>query len=213
MLSQIETPILNECSFWFFNQLVFDTPLLGQFIRRTEIFTTIHRSRVEFLSRAVVVTLSGREEMANNDREVLLLKISCESLDWQLSAITQMLNSFLSFIPTLECLEIIVSPQLYGDEVEDIQWQECLRLFTSVKDMTLAFDDSVRLVVPALQGLAGERAIEVLPALQDLFIGTYGRLPSRPVVIAIRRFIDTRRIYGHPLTVHYWDNIGEKYVL
>jgi len=212
MLSQIETPILDGCNLRFFNQLVFDTPSLGHFIRRTEIFTTIHRSRIEFLSRAVVVTLSGREEMANNDREALQLEISCEPLDWQLSAVAQILNSFLSSIPTLECLEIIVSPQLCGDEVEDIQWQEVLHLFTSVKDMTLAFEDSVRLVVPALQGLAGDRATEVLPPLQDLFIGTYSRLPSGPVMKAIGEFITTRRVHGHPLTVHYWDAMSGKYV-
>ena len=64
ILSRIETPILNESYFGFFNQLVFDTPLLGRFIRRTETFRTIHRARVEFFSWVVGVTLWRREEMA-----------------------------------------------------------------------------------------------------------------------------------------------------
>ena len=58
-LSQIETPILNRSDFGLFNQLVFDTPLLGHFIRRTETFMTIHRARVEFLSWAVLCLTFG----------------------------------------------------------------------------------------------------------------------------------------------------------
>jgi hypothetical protein len=54
-LSQIETPILNESYFWFFNQLVFDTPLLGHFICRTETFMTINTAHVLFLNLVVVV--------------------------------------------------------------------------------------------------------------------------------------------------------------
>jgi len=109
ILSQIETPILNQCAFCFFNQLVFDTPPLGHFIRRTETFMTIHRAHVQFFSpAAVVVSLSGQEEMGINDREALRLKISCKPLDWQLSAIAQVLNSFLSSLSRLESLEITV---------------------------------------------------------------------------------------------------------
>ena len=65
VLSQIEAPILNQSYFRFFNQLVFDTPLLRHFIRRTETFMTIHTARVEFNSSAVQVTFL-RKEMANN---------------------------------------------------------------------------------------------------------------------------------------------------
>jgi len=69
--------------------------------------------------------------------------------------------------------------------------------------MTLECEDSVWLVAPALQELAGERATEVLPALQNLFLRTLGRQPSGPVKEAIGQFIATRQPYGHPVTVHY----------
>ena len=61
VLSQIETPILNQSDFYFFNQLVFDAPLLGHFIHRTETFMTIHTASVGFYSTGVVVTLFGPE--------------------------------------------------------------------------------------------------------------------------------------------------------
>ena len=204
ILSQIETPILNESDFCFFNQLIFDAPLLGHFIRRTETFMTTHTARVQFSSWGVCVTLSGREEMPNNDREALRLEVSCEPLDWQLSAVVQVLNSFLFSLPTLESLEIAVSRKDWQAEIEVIQWQELLHLFTSVKDMTLRFEDSVRLVAPALQELAEERATEVLPALQNIFLSTDWR-PSGPVKEAIEQFIAARQLYGQTVTVHHQD--------
>ena len=94
--------MLNRCGFRCFNQIGFDTPLPLHFIHRTETFMTIHTAGVEFRHSVVEVTLSGRQEMANNDRRVLRLEIACKPLDWQLSAITQVLNSFSSSLPALE---------------------------------------------------------------------------------------------------------------
>ena len=203
ILSQIETPILNRSDFCFFNQLVFDTPLLGNFIHRTETFMTLHTARVEFFSWAVVIALWGRKEMANNDWDTLRLEITCKPLDWQLSALSQVLNSFLSSFPTVENLKIIVSRKDWQGEIEVIQWQEFLHPFTTVKNMALAHEDSIRLVAPALQELSGEGATEVLPALQSPFLITYGWQPVGPVKEAIEQFIATRQLYGHPVTVHY----------
>jgi len=203
IVSQIETPVLDEARFWFFNQLVFDTPLLGHFIRRTETFMTIHTARIQFLIPYIAVTLPGLGETVDDDRVALDLSISCEPLDWQLSAFTQVLDSSLSSLQTVESLEIEVYREDWQDEIEVIQWRELLHPFTSVKDMTLTYKESVRLVAPALQELAGERATEVLPALQNLFFQTHDWRPSGPVKEAIGQFIATRQLSGHPVTVHY----------
>jgi len=212
ILSLIETPMLTESYFCFFNQLVFDTPIIGHFICRTETFTTFHRARVEFFSWAVVVTLSGQEVMADDDRETLRLEISCEPLDWQLSALAQVLNSFLYSLPALEAVKIAVSCEDWQGEIEVIQWQEFLQPFIFAKKVTLVREDSVRLVVPALQELARERATEVLPALQNLFLWTYGWRPSGPLKEAIGQLITTQQLHGHSLTVQYWDNNSRKYI-
>jgi len=68
---------------------------------------TIHRARIQIFSSVVGITPSGQEEMATNNREALQLQISCKPLDWQLSALAQVLNSLLSSFTTLECLEIV----------------------------------------------------------------------------------------------------------
>ena len=214
ILSQIEAPILNQSYFCPFNQLVFVTPQLGHFFRRTETFMTTRTAHVAFSSRAVMVKLSGPKEMANNNSEALRLEISCKPLDRQLSAVAQVLNSFLSSLPTLESLEIAVyrKHRRLEYEIDVIQWREFLHPFTSVKYMTLEPEDSVRLVAPALQELSRERATEVLPALQNLFLGMYRWQPSGPVKESIEQFIATRQLYGHPLTVHYWESKSRKFV-
>jgi len=205
ILSQIETPMLNESHFHFFNQLVFETPLLGHFIRRTETFLTAHTAHVKLYSSGVHVRFS-RQGMAKSDVTTLSSEIRCKSLDWQLSALPQVLNSFLSPLSTLESLEIAVFDHSHEDwqgEIEVIQWREFLHPFTSVKKMSLNDDASVRLVAPALRELAGETAIEVLPSLQNLSLTTSGWSPSGPLKEAIEEFTATRQLHDHPVTVHY----------
>jgi len=172
------------------------------FIRRTETFMTTHTARVQFFSDYIEVTLLGLEEPADDDREALHLSISCEPLDWQLSALAQVLNSLLSSLQSVESLEIAVDHGDWQGEIEVIQWRELFHPFTSVKDMTLKYKNSVRLVAPALQELSGESATEVLPALQDIFLRP-GPPPSGPVKEGIEQFIATRQLHGHPVTVHY----------
>jgi len=142
ILSQIETPMLKYSAFYFFNQLVFDAPLLGHFICRTETFMTIHTARVEFNSSAVRVTFS-RQDMANNDVTTLYSEVVCNPLDWQLSALPQVLNSFLPSLSTLESLEIAIDHEDWQDEIEVIQWHEIFHPFTSVKIMSLQDEASV----------------------------------------------------------------------
>jgi len=212
ILSLIETPMLTKSYFCFFNQLVFDTPIIGHFICHMETFTTFHRACMEFFSWAVVVTLLGQEVMADDNRETLRLEISCKPLDWQLSALAQVLNSFLYSLLALEAVKIAVSCEDWQGEIEVIQWQEFLQLFIFAKKVTLVHKDSVWLVVPALQELARERATEVLPALQNLFLWTYGWQPSGPLKEAIGQLITTQQLHSHSLTVQYWDNNSRKYI-
>ena len=205
ILSQIETPVLKWIECRFFNQLVFDTPLLGHFIRRTKTFMAVHTARVKFGRWSVRVALLGQEEVANNAVETLSLSISCKPLDWQLSALPQVVNSFLSSLSILESLEITVSHEDWQGEIEVIQWQEFLHPFTAVKKMSLKDEASVRHVAPALREFTGGRATEALPALQNLSLTTSGWSPSGPLKEAIEEFIATRQLYGHPVTVHHED--------
>ena len=128
-------------------------------------------------------------------------------MDWQISSLAQVCDTSFPPLPTLECLDIYIDNGGYllpesQDDMEDTQWLELLRPFTSVKDLDLS-EASVPFIAPALQELSGERVTEVLPALQNLFTGP---MPSGPVKEAIGKFIAARQLSGCPVTVHHLDN-------
>jgi len=96
----------------------------------------------------------------------------------------------------------------WQDDIEDIQWLDLLRPFTSVKDLVLS-EASVPFIAPALQELSGERVTDVLPTLEHLFLE--GPQPSGPVKEAIRKSIAARQFFGYPVTVHHRDNRDLEY--
>jgi len=203
IVSRLEAPLLSYTDIAFFNQLIFDTPLLRHFISRLKIFRETCRARIACLTNAVRFTLYPHEDEAG-----VMLSISCKPLDWQISSLAQVCNTSFPPLPTLERLEIGIYNGRdllleWQDDMEDIQWLDLLRSFTSVKDLVL-FEDSVPLIAPALQELSGERVTEVLPELQNLFFTGPG--PSGSVKEAIRKFITTRQLAGCPTTVRHRDN-------
>ena len=199
VLSRIETPMLHYSNFQLFNQLAYNTPLLGHFIRRTETFMTISGAHVRFWNRGLII--EGQEMTHKTTRVDLDLRIRCKALDWQLSAAAHVSNLFLSSLPALETFEIVVSHEDYQSEIEVIQWREFLQPFTYVKKMTLESKDPVRIIAPVLQEFARETSM--LPALQDLFLRAYSPRPSGPPKEAIEQFIATRQSYGQSIAVHY----------
>jgi len=190
-MSRIDAPLLDNMDITFFNQLVFDTPQLRHFISRTGIFKAPDCARIFF----------GDDYVTVKPFRTLSLRILCESSDWQLSSLSQLHNSALSPLPTLERLEIC-NRKYWEDDMENVQWLELLRLFTTVKDLVLS-EKSFRLVAPALDELDGESVTEVLPALQNVI--TQGPQPSEPDNKAIGKFIATRQLLGSPVTVQHRD--------
>jgi len=108
--------------------------------------------KLSFSGDYVNVTIFGRKRTP--DREVLQLGISCRAPDWQFRLFHRFRgSSFPLFVP----LELLY-----------VHNPRHLRPFTCVKDLALC-GRRVRHVVPALQELARERTLELLPALQNLF--------------------------------------------
>jgi hypothetical protein len=192
VMSRIDTPLLDDMDITFFNQLVFDTPQLRYFISRTGNFKAPDHASIHFDDDDVTV----------EPFRTLSLRISCEPSEWQLSSLSQLYNSALSPLPTLEYLEIHNHRNYWKDDMENVQWLELLRQFTSVKDLVLSMK-SFRLVAPALNELDGESITEVLPALKNIVI--QGPQPSEPVNKALGNFISTRQLLGSPVTVQHQD--------
>ena len=198
LVAQIDAPLLNYSDMTFFHQLTFDTPQLTQFISRIRKFKANDEAHVAFSRSYVSITLS--EPLYG----MLELKISCQQSDWQLSSLTQVCNSsFLQTLtPTVERLYIRSGFPLphWQDDIEHSQWLEFLHPFTAVKDLHIS-PTFLPHIVPALQVLVGERAIEVLPALRTLFLDE--PLASRPVEEIIGQFVAARWLASHPIAVSY----------
>jgi F-box-like len=193
IMSRINTPLLLETMhITFFNQLVFDTPQLRHFISRTGIFRAPDCAHIFLDDDDITISLFDR----------LCLRISCKSSDWQLSSLSQLYNSALFPLSTLEILEIHNSRDYWEDDMESVQWLELLRLFPSLKDLVLSVK-SFRLVAPALNELDGESVMGVLPALKNVVLQS-PRL-SKPDNKGIGKFISTRQLLGSPVIVQCRD--------
>ncbi len=197
LLARIDTPLLDEIYITLFNQLIFNISQLPKFLCRTEQFKALDQADVAFYERSIRVTLSPPAETVPTK---LVLSISCGGPDWQVSSLAQVFHSWFPTISTLEYLDIRYSPPHWECDIENIQWQELFYSFTAVKNLYLSKEVAPR-VAPALQELAGERATEVLPKLQNLFLEELQL--SGPVQEAIEQFVAARLLSGHPLAIHH----------
>jgi hypothetical protein len=207
LVSRIDTPLLDCLHITFFHQLIFDTPQLSQFISRTPNLETQGEARVVFSGDRVWVTLPPIFPRG------LKLEISCRQSDWQLSSLAQIYSPALPLIHTTKHLYIHNTnylpppPSHWQNDIENGQWLEVLHPFTSVKNLYLSWE-LMPSIAPALQELVGERVMEVLPALQSLFLEDLH--PSGPVQEAIGKLVAARQLAGHPIIVSHWDREDEQ---
>jgi hypothetical protein len=169
-VAQIDAPLLNTVQIIFFNQLLFHTLQVLQFLSRAERLNIINQATVVFLNNEVVIRLPQKTKTANPTG--LSVAIACTQLDWQLSSLAQICVSSLPHLSTLERLDIREGrrqPPAWQDDTEGSQWLELLQPFIAVKDLYLSKQVALR-VAPFLQEISRETAPEVLPALQNLFL-------------------------------------------
>ena len=199
LVAHIDTPLLNDVSVTFFNQLVFDTPQLLQLISRTGKLITLNHAEVLSHGDHVKVKFSSSPSRDTVDRESLVLVIRCRGLVWQLSALAQVFRPPLPSLSTLRRLYISEGQHLYprlGDDTENVEWLELLQPFTALSDLYLSEELAPR-IVPALQG---DGVMHVLPALRNVFLD--GPQLSEPIQGAIADFIAEKQLSGHPVAVH-----------
>jgi len=202
-VAQINAPLLRHIRITFFDRPLFDISQLTQFIGRLEIFKVPHRAVVDFESVYTDAQFSLVEDPAHGS--TVTFPVSFATLEWQLPLMTALFGSSSSpfRLSSSEGLDIwatdAAGADLYADT--DIQWLEMLQPFTAVKELRLDVDAHAALSLGStLQGLAGERAAEVLPALQDIFIDE--DCLTGAAREAMRPFITARQLSGHPVTVH-----------
>ena len=203
LVVRIDAPLLKTLHIRFFNQILFDTPQLVQFISRTPALKAHETACMTFAE--TWVELSSR---APGYRD-LIVEILCQNSDWQVSSLEQVCTSCLPPLSTLEDLYIYEDPlsrPKWQDNIENSLWLELFQPFTAVKNLYLSEEFEPR-IMPSLQELVGERTAEVLPTLQNIFLE--GLDTSGPVQKASEQFVAARQA-SQPIAVSRWHR-GRKF--
>ena len=202
-VTRIDVPLLNILDITLFRQLTFDTTQLIDFISRTPKFKPHDNACVELSDWVISVTLP---QTFDGSLSLGINEGSSTQLDWQLSSLVQVCSSLFlqTFISAVERLDILENANPYSELrylncIKASQWLDFLRPFTAVKDLYVARKIAPH-IASALQKLVGEKATEVLPALQTLVV-------KEPEAIReiIGPFIVARELASHPVSISRWE--------
>jgi hypothetical protein len=196
-IARIEGSQPYSLAITFFMDLIFDIPRLHSFLNRT-LAERVNRASMVFTGREIRIIFVNFQ-----------LGIKCERLDWQLSSMTQILTQQLRLLSHVEQLEICepdysISRIEWEDDpdMDPSQWLELFRLLIAVHTLHVS-ERLVHRVAAALKELTGEMAMEVLPALRNLWLE--GLQPSGPVQDAIKSFATARQRTNHPVAIQSWE--------
>jgi len=204
-VARIDAPCLTRLRLAFFMDLIFDIPRLRNFIDHAEGLKLFDQAAIKFSSRAIRIVLGPFPVIESLPR--FELEIRCERLDWQLSSMTHIFSQQLPLLSHVEQVRISEfrweSFEWKDDpDVDSSQWLEVFRLFVTAQSLHVS-EGLVPPVARALQDLSGQMAMEVLPALQTLFLE--GLQSSGPVHEATRSFATARQLSHQPAVIQRWE--------
>ena len=204
LVARIDAPRLHNLNISFFHQLIYDVQQLPYFIGHAGSLGSFSHAGVVLNDYGVDIEFYSSEKTLANLHNWLRLGILCREVDWQVSSMAQICNQ-VSLLPSIvEQLDIQVPDYLKSIlqvGVEDTQWLELFRPFTAIRTLRICHNLQ-SLIVQALQELTGERATEILPALDSLYLEEYP--PSGSDQQAIESFVAARQHSDHPVAVHHW---------
>jgi hypothetical protein len=218
LVARIAAPQLHDVDILFFNQLVMDIRQLPQFFSHAPILMSYNQAEMTFDNRRVMVRLDPPG--ATPGDRAFMVGVSCGEADWQVSSMAQICNQLSFFLSRIQRLDIQegsyrLKPTWQVD-MDGTQWLELFHPFTAVH--TLRISCKLRpLIVSALQSLGGELAMEVFPALGDLYLEAYHPPAMFPLPAAfpppvsgpeqqdIKPFIIARQSFDHSIAVHLWE--------
>ena len=203
-VARIDAPRLLALDISFFHQLIYDVQQLPHFISHAGSLRSSSHAEVVIAHNRIDIKFDPSERTPRDLKSSLQLGIHCGEVDWQVSFMAQICNQ-LSFLPSIvEQLDINVGIYLESTlqvDMEDTQWLELFRPFTAVRTLRIRYQLQ-SLVLPALQKLTGERATEVLPALDSLYLEVYP--PPGSDQQAIESFVAARQHSDPPVAVRHW---------
>jgi hypothetical protein len=202
LVAGIDAPRLSRLHIALFNDTVFDTPQLIQFINFTPMPRALEKANISLRDYNTSLDFSSRTPSDGN----INVETLCQGLDWQVSSLEQVCTSCLPPLSKLEDLYIYEAPYSQQDwkvDIENGPWLQLLHPFTAVENLYLSKRVAPH-IGPALQELAEGRTTDVLPALQNIFLEGLGS--SGPVQEGIAKFVAARQVASRPIAVSSWAN-------
>ena len=200
-MARIDAPRLLTLDISFFNQVVFGIQQLPYVIGHARIVRSSSRAEVIIANDRIQINL-----YQTDPPNKLQLRIYCRVVYWQVGSMAQICNQLSFLLSIIEQLDIQVGhfsqKSTWQIGMEGMEWLELFRPFTAVRTLRIS-RDFLPLIVPALRELTGERAMEVLPALDSLYLEDYRASGSKQQ--AIEPFIAARQHSDHPVAIHHWE--------
>ena len=204
LVANVDAPQLKFFFVTFGLQPNLSIPQLNKFISRTPAL----KAPVEV--HAVFERLLARVELIPQTPGLggFHVQIPSEAPDWQLSCLMQVLQVLASSsCPVFMVENLYIEDQgsefTTTSQVEVTQWWDFLRPFVAVKNIYLFKKIAVD-VACSLEALGEGRSMEVLPALQNIFLTPPEVVPPLTLSLVqerIEQFVAVRYLLGHSITI------------
>ena len=206
LVTRIDAPQLYKFFITFFYQINFSIPQLIKFISRTPAFKAPDEAHAVFERYVARVELTSR----TTGRGEFHVQIPIRRPMFQLSCLVQILasSSYPLFAVENLYIEDRGSSLIMTSHYRVTEWWAFLRSFVAVKNIYLYVTIAIHIGF-SFQALGAGRSMELLPALQEIFLRPreYGTLdPSTLVRGPIGQFVAARQLLGQTIaiTVSRW---------
>jgi hypothetical protein len=198
-VARIDAPLLHDIRIHYLNQLIdFEVPQLWRLIGRSEDLIRPMRCSVKFNPKLKHVTFNATHatnipetDSLDYSPSYIQVRILCEMVDWQVSHLAQVLNQISVVLPNI--IDVVIgSDNLETEDMDDIEWPQLLRQFSSVRALFVSRELAGH-ISRALEDIAGGMPTEILPALDLLCI------QDQPVT-SVHKFIASRSESDLPVT-------------
>jgi len=132
-LSWLISPCLEKLLTFFFNQLIFSDSILLQFLNTTE-HLRFGSTRLMFYKKAIEVRLYPDKEVR---MYALQMQICCNSLDWQVRCVRQLMNELGTVFSMVEYLTLCYISLGCYQEAGHTHWRSLLQAFNNMRTLSV----------------------------------------------------------------------------
>jgi hypothetical protein len=205
LFAYIDAPRLENLKIGFPHPPIFDLSRILVSASLKETFEALDQAHMgvemDVLVRVTVI-LSSRRRTAGGTMLISLIPPEKHESKWTFWELKQDRRSHPTspFLANFERHDTLRGNRVLP-KLGNVQWLDLFRLFPAMANLYLS-EGLAACAAPALQELASEGVMEVLPALQNLFI--VNSQSSAFIKEAIGEFVAARELSSHPITAQSW---------